>query len=126
MSYVKNVAKKICTGCAAYLSLWQEAEMLDKNGVFCPPVTIGTEIFIVIDNYYPEGGEPVAIDCEKITDVSVRGFWFGLNSAGAPEDFYPWDELEKKDMFFVDKADAECRYEELMRKYGIGQKVDEN
>ena len=91
--------------------------MLDKNGVFCPLVKIGTEIFIVFDDYDPAFGEPVFLGSEKIVDVSVRGFWFELNQEGAPVDFYPWDELEKKDMFFLDKCEAEERYNFLMNKY---------
>lgn len=106
-----------CTGCGAYLSLWSEAEMLASRGVFCPPVVIGTEIFIVFDDYDPAFGEPVFLGSEKIVDVSTRGFWFELSQEGAPVDFYPWEELEKKDMFFLDKGEAEERYKELMKKY---------
>ena len=122
----RECGKKICTGCGVYLSLWQEAEMLDKNGVFCPLVKIGTDIFIVFDDYDPAFGEPVFFGSEKIVDVSVRGFWFELNQEGAPVDFYPWEELEKKDMFFLDKTEAQERYKELMAAYGASQELDKS
>jgi len=113
----RECGKKICVGCSAYLSLWSEAEMLDGNGVFCPPVKIGTEVFFVVDNFDPEGGEPVLIDSDKVTDVSVCGFRFGEFESGGLCDVYSWDELLKKEMFFVEKSQAEARYSLLMQKH---------
>lgn len=110
----RECGKKICTGCGAYLSLWQEAEMLDKNGVFCPPVKIGAEVFVVIDDWDPAFGEPVRIGVDKVVDVSVRGIWLGTDESN---DLVLWEELDKKEEFFLDKAEAEERYDLLMQKY---------
>ena len=111
----KECGKKICTGCGAYLSLWSEAEMLADVGVFAPPVKIGAEVFVVIDDWDPAFGEPVHIGADKVVDVSVRGVWLG---EGEFDDLVLWEELEKKEAYFLDKSEAEKKYKELMAKYG--------
>ena len=110
----KECGKKICTGCGAYLSLWSEAEMLATAGVFAPPVKIGSEVFVVIDDWDPAFGEPVHIGADKVVDVSVRGLWTGTEDCS---EFVSWEELEKKEEFFLDKSEAEAKYQELIKKY---------
>lgn len=73
------------------------AEWLTKRGVILPPCKPGDKVYAVINDIDGE----IFISVEPITDVSTKGLFINGECM-----LYPYDELEKHDMF-LNEEEAE-------------------
>ena len=87
------------------LSIEKLADELLSKGVIAPPISVGGEVHIIIEDKLCEGG--IYSDPHTVTEVGSRGFW--LSAYDPPRDdmsdFIDWSELGKT--VFLSRQEAE-------------------